>query len=95
MALDGNIRKLALGIVAAWLTLGLPWLAGVWAIDQARPVVKEAIGEHADKDQHPDVRGLEIQQARVEEKVNAIDDKIDMIQTQVEQLVNLQLSPRT
>ena len=91
MALDGNIRKLALGIIAAWLTLGLPWVVGVWAVEQARPVVKEAVEIHSRSEQHPNVRELETQQARVEEKVNGINDKIDTIQSQVELLISLQL----
>ena len=87
---DGNIRRTAIGIVAAWLTLGLPWAVGVYTLDQARPLVRDSINDHA-KTNHPDVRDLETQQARVEEKVNAIDDKLDTLQGHIERLLDLQL----
>ena len=92
--INGNLKKWLLGILATWVTIGVPATIGLWSSATAEEAAKEAIREHAARGPHKEVVDLKTVQGIHTEKLKSLKEDTADIKVVVNELLRIQLERR-
>jgi len=89
--MSDTMRKWALGILATWVTIGVPAIIVTYSTATAQEAAKAAVTEHVERPQHEEISDLKATQAAQTEKLASLKDDTGEIKDLVNQLLRLQL----